>query len=98
MIGYIVVEPDLRIERVPDRFLHWDDILWPPARNSLPEKVPGEPTQTFAANELYHRYQVADDDIAIYVWSRRDPNGLPGTILQDIRDRAKREVPTHGDA
>lgn len=93
MIGYIVVEPDLSIEQVPEHLLDAEDIRWPPEMNTLPEAPSGKPVSVFSHHELYHRYNVADaiGGVGVYVWSRRDPNALPGVVLAAIVQRAKSE-------
>jgi hypothetical protein len=89
MVGYIVVEPDLRIECVPDHLLEWDDIRWPAASNMMPEKQPCEPTPMFKADELYHRYRLTGDDIDVFVWSKRDATALPNAVATEIRRLAR---------
>jgi hypothetical protein len=91
MVGYIVVEPDLKIERVPAHLLEWDDIRWPAANNMMPEKKPGEATSMFKVDELYHRYRLTGDDIDVFVWSKRDATALPNAISTEIRKLARHD-------
>lgn len=83
MVGFIVGEPHMRVERVPDHLVDWDDIMWPPERNTLQSVESGDATPAFSAGDLYHRHPLGKDRV-IFVWSGRDPNGLPTTVLEAI--------------
>lgn len=91
MVGYIVVEPELRVEQVPQRLLGWPSLLWPAERNIVPEKSPGEPASMFNASDLYSRTKLSGTEISLYVWSRRDANALPESVLNAILELAKRD-------
>ena len=91
MLGYILVEPDLRIERVPDLLVAWEDILWPAGRNVMPAVRPGSPAPVFSPKELYHRHTLGHAGAAVYVWTRRDANALPDGVTAAIRERAAKE-------
>ena len=90
-IGYVVIEPNLDVERVPDRLLGWQDILWPANRNQLQPIAPGEPAPFFSANELYHRHMLRDTTIAVFV-RNRDPDALPQQVTQTILERAAEDA------
>ncbi len=89
-VGYIVVEPDLHIERVPELLLREQSILWPPV-HGMPEKHPPQPAAYTNVNDLYHRHRLTDTEIDVYVWSRRDPNALPESVVAAVRRRAAEE-------
>jgi hypothetical protein len=86
--GYIAIEPDLRVDRVPAHLLDSPDILWPAHMNTLSEVVPGKPVSTFNANALYHRYNLIREGATVLVWTQRDANALPGHVLAEIIHRA----------
>jgi hypothetical protein len=86
MTGYIVTEPDLTIERVPEPLLDWEDILWPPHINGLEALEPGQVPTFHSPNELYHRHPLPGAEHMAYVWTRRDPNGLPTRVIAKLRE------------
>lgn len=94
MIGYIVVEPDLHVERVPDFLLGQDEILWPVSENLLHEQVPGQGVHFINPTHFYKRHRMKDTGIEVYVREPRDPNALPGHINAEIHQRAARPTGT----
>lgn len=92
MEGFIVVEPDLSVERVPDRLSGWEAILWPASKNSLPEKQPGTPVEMINPRDLYFRHTLAADGTIVFVSPNRDPEALPAAIIGRIRQLARSEA------
>lgn len=90
MIGYIVVEPDQRVERVPEFLLEQEEILWPVSENLLREQAPTEPVHYIDLTQFYQRHRMTGTDIEVFVRTQRDPNGLPEDINADICKRAER--------
>ena len=97
-LGYIVLEPDLSVARVPDRLLRREDILWPAQRNLTPGLQPGLPVPFFGANEFYHRHFLSGTSIAVFVRAHRDPEALPGAVTAAIRARAEHDGAAAGGA
>jgi hypothetical protein len=79
--GYIVIEPDLRIERVPARLLEEDSISWP-----------NDPGAT-NPKDLYHRESLVGTSAQVRVWSVRDHTALPARVTETIRRRAAEDGP-----
>lgn len=88
MIGFVVVEPDLQLERVPDYLLDAEVIMWPAQMNTLAEVKSGKPTPLLNANALYHRSELKGNGQSILVWTRRDANALPSSVTAAIRAAA----------
>jgi hypothetical protein len=92
MRGFIVLEPDLRIEEVPEHLHAAEDILWPAHLNTLSEVEPGRRAPMLDVSALYHRYTVNREGAFAYIWTRRDADGLPGRVLIEILGHIGRDA------
>jgi hypothetical protein len=88
--GYIAVEPDLHVERVPDRLLDSETISWPPGYG-MPEMESGKGPPIVSVSDLYSRSRLLDFAGEVFVWSTRPHNDLPDSVTAQIKDRAARE-------
>lgn len=93
MLGYIVTEPDLRVERVPEHLLERQQLLWPASRNALPESPSGERTGAIKPDELYHRHRVNTASGPMLVWTQGDLEQIPAHVAACINQLAA-ETPT----
>jgi hypothetical protein len=84
-LGYVVVEPSQRVERVPDRLMGRHEIRWPSEGGTTPEDAPG-------VGRVYRRSTVSEADVAIYVWSGRDASALAESVLHEIRRMAAEDT------
>lgn len=95
MLGCILGEPDLRIEHVPDRLLDWEAIRWPPDRNTMPEKPPGQPVAFINPAELYYRHRLMYEPVTVYVWAQRDANAVPQSVTDEVLRLAALDGSSH---
>jgi hypothetical protein len=90
-LGYVVVEPSQRVERVPDRLMGRHEIRWPSEGGSAPEDAAA------GAGRVYRRSTLPEADVAIYVWTERDPFGLSESVRAEIRRRAAEDAAAGGE-
>jgi hypothetical protein len=85
--GFIVLSDDQPPVEIPAYMVGAETIRWPD--NTLPETRPGAPVQFIRPDELYERHLLLDVNVHVYTKPRRDPEGLPRWITEEIRRMAR---------